>query len=301
MAVPPEGEAALRENVRLQRSVGIETELLSVDDLQQLMPDLDTAGLALAAYEPRSGYADAHATTMSYSRQAERLGARVRTGVEVAEIRAAGGRAAGVTTSTGERIDAGQILLAAGPWSAPLARLCGVELPVRPHRVQVGLFTAAPEFTPRHVFVDTALGVYQRPESPTTLLVGSVETAEADPDIGGPDDYVTAADAERMDLYAERLLGRVPVMQDGQYHSGYASLYDVTPDWMPIVDAVPGTSGLFCVAGSSGHGFKLAPMVAAMAADLVMGARDVEPLFAFDRFGVENASSGGYPDHDILG
>ena len=301
MAVGPEREAALRRNVRLQQRVGIDTQLISVQEVQEMVPGVNTAGIALAAYEPRSGYADAHTTSMSYAESARRLGADIRTGVEVSRLRIESGRIAGVETTSGGRFDADNVVIAAGPWSPGLARLCGLEVPIRPHRVQIGVFEAAPGHTPQHIFVDTCLGMYHRPESGAMMLVGSVETAEADGTIAGPDDYATAADPERMETYVERLLQRIPPMRDGRFRSGYASLYDVTPDWQPIVDAVPGTEGLFCVAGSSGHGFKLAPAIAEMAADLITCAATAEPLFAFARFASAVVASGSYPEHSILG
>jgi len=301
MAAGPEREAALRENVRLQQRVGIDTHLISVQEVQEMVPGVNTAGIALAAFEPRSGYADPHTTCSSYAASARSLGASIRTGVEVSRLSIESGRMVGVEATSGERFDADSVVIAAGPWSPELARLCGLELPIRAHRVQVGVFEAPADCAPRHIFIDTCLGMYHRPESGAMMLVGSVETAEADGSISGPDDCAETADPERMESYVERLLRRVPPMLDGSFRAGYASLYDVTPDWQPIVDAVPGTEGLFCVAGSSGHGFKLAPGIAAMAADLVTRSTPADPLFSFGRFGSAVVAAGSYPEHSILG
>ncbi|HJO02719.1 MAG TPA: FAD-dependent oxidoreductase [Acidobacteriota bacterium] len=301
IAVPPDREAGLRENVMLQQRVGVDTRLLSARELQEMIPGLDTSGIALAAYEERSGYADAHATSMSYAAAARELGATIRTNTEVSELRTEGGRIVGVDTVSDGSFDADVVVLAAGPWSLELLRPCGVELPTRAHRVQVGVFESAPGSAPERVFVDTSLGIYVRPDTDSMMLVGSVDTAEADPDIDGLDTYKTAADTERMDAYIERLVQHVPAMSDGRYHSGYAALYDVSPDWLPIVDAIPGIEGLFCVVGSSGHGFKLAPAIAEMTADLVTGTSVADPLFSFERFGAGVAVTGSYPEQSILG
>ena len=301
MAVGSKREAALRENVRMQQRVGIDTRLMSVQEVREMVPGVNTAGIILAAYEPRSGYADAHTTAMSYAAGARSLGASIRPGVEVDRLIVEHGRMVGVTTTSGEHVAADNVLIAAGPWSPGLARMCGMEVPIRAHRVQIGVFEAAPDHAPRHVFVDTCLGMYHRPESDSMMLVGSVETVEADGTISGPDDYSTAADPARMETYVERLLERIPAMGDGRFHSGYASLYDVTPDWNPIVDSVPGVEGLFCVAGGSGHGFKLAPAIAEMAAGIVIDDAAAEPLFSFSRFATGAVTSGNYPDHSILG
>ena len=66
---------------------------------------------------------------------------------------------------------------------------------------------------------------------------------------------------------------------------------------------MPGVDGLFCCAGSSGHGFKLAPVVGEMMADLVAGGEagnDDFEMFRFARFAEGRLGDGDYP-HKILG
>jgi glycine/D-amino acid oxidase-like deaminating enzyme len=41
----------------------------------------------------------------------------------------------------------------------------------------------------------------------------------------------------------------------------YAALYDVTPDWYPIVGPRAGVAGYADFSGGSGHGFKIAPAI----------------------------------------
>lgn len=53
---------------------------------------------------------------------------------------------------------------------------------------------------------------------------------------------------------------------------GYGALYAVTPDWHPVVGEV-GLEGLYLCAGFSGHGFKLAPSIAATVAAEVVGKK----------------------------
>jgi glycine/D-amino acid oxidase-like deaminating enzyme len=92
-------------------------------------------------------------------------------------------------------------------------------------------------------------------------------------------------------------------MQRSHVSSSYASLYDITPDWHPIMDAVPGVDGLYLCAGSSGHGFKLAPAVGQMMAKLVLEGKqpgDDINLFSFDRFEKEDLVRGRY-EYSILG
>src|SRR5437773_900004 len=72
---------------------------------------------------------------------------------------------------------------------------------------------------------------------------------------------------------------------DARYRRGYAGAFDITPDWMPILDESP-VRGFFIAAGLSGHGFKLAPAVGELMAALI--AQTTPPVspapFAFGRF-----------------
>jgi glycine/D-amino acid oxidase-like deaminating enzyme len=91
-------------------------------------------------------------------------------------------------------------------------------------------------------------------------------------------------------------------MERSHLASSYASLYDVTPDWHHVIDALPGPDGLYLCAGSSGHGFKLAPSVGAMMAQLVLGGKSPEDdinLFAWDRFASDNQVKSQY-EYSIL-
>ena len=52
---------------------------------------------------------------------------------------------------------------------------------------------------------------------------------------------------------------------------GRVGLYDVTPDWHPILGAVDGIAGLFLATGGSGHCFKLGPAIGELVADSILG------------------------------
>jgi glycine/D-amino acid oxidase-like deaminating enzyme len=84
---------------------------------------------------------------------------------------------------------------------------------------------------------------------------------------------------------------------------GYASLYDVSPDWQPILGEVPGIEGLFVAAGFSGHGFKLSPAVGEAMAGLIaeggFDAIDLRP-FRLSRF-AEGALIHSAYTHGIVG
>src|SRR4026209_1875472 len=112
----PEHEDKLRGNVANQQKIGINTSVITVDEVRKLFPDLVTEHFDYAAYEPDSGYADATLTTNSFLESAKRNGAALIQNCEVTAIRTAGGRVTGVSTTKGD-FDAPVVINSAGAWA----------------------------------------------------------------------------------------------------------------------------------------------------------------------------------------
>src|SRR5262249_58226221 len=75
---------------------------------------------------------------------------------------------------------------------------------------------------------------------------------------------------EEAEVALERTSRALPGLAEARYARGWAGAFDITPDWMPILDESP-LPGFFVAAGMSGHGFKLAPAVGEVMAALVTG------------------------------
>lgn len=273
--VPAEDAEGLRANVELQRSVGIDTELLSAEEVAEVLPGVASADLVAAAWEPGAGYADPHRTTTSLADAAKRAGARFLLNTEVTGIRFQGDRVAGVDTSAGA-FDAGAVVNCAGPWGARVAAMAGLEVPVASCRAQVSVFGRPQGHRGDHpVVLDFAHASYFRPETGDLMLVGLIDPSEAD-DVVDPDRYPEHVD-DGFDLsVGQRWMARCPDMEAASPRRGYAGLYAITPDWHPVIDEVPAGSGHFLCTGFSGHGFKLGPAVGLMVAEMVAGE---EPTF----------------------
>ena len=100
MTVSPENAARLRHNVAMLQQVGVNTQVITAQELQALQPACQVGDLVVAAYEPESGYADPRATTTAFMQRAQQQGAMLREGVMVTGLRTAGGRVVGVDTVT---------------------------------------------------------------------------------------------------------------------------------------------------------------------------------------------------------
>jgi glycine/D-amino acid oxidase-like deaminating enzyme len=214
--------------------------------------------------------------------------------VTAIEIASAGGGE--LITDAGERISCGRILLAAGPWTASLAKLVGVDLPLHAERHVVATFRwSGADPCPPHG--DIAGDYYLRPEETEQFLVGPLHEEPA----VDPDRYDEAIRPSEIEGLAERVVRRFPGLEAAVSSGGWASLYDVSPDWQPAIGEI--APGIFVDAGTSGHGFKVAPMLGKHVADLVAGDPVDPGLAEFDPFRFERgrALPAGYRENRILG
>ena len=82
------------------------------------------------------------------------------------------------------------------------------------------------------------------------------------------------------------LTKRLPKLAEIGFDEAWAGMIDVTPDVVPVMDAVPAYPGLYLATGFSGHGFGIGPGAGRVMADLVMGNPAMHDLtrFRFSRF-----------------
>jgi len=283
--------AKLEETVRLQRRFGVRAEILEPRELTRVEPRINDENLGAILYEPDSGYGDPTAVTTGYAEAARRRGVRIEQGVEVVAIRTTGDHVTGVETAAGERVDAPVVVNAAGLWSRAVAQLAGVVLPIVIGRHPVFVVERNAAFGGPHlVYLDLAGGSYARPETGGLTLTGSLTDDETqhpmEPDQLGGDVGLDEAMA-----VLERAARAIPRLVEARYRRGWAGAFDITPDWMPILDESP-VRGFWIATGMSGHGFKLSPAVGEMMAALISGATPpVNPApFAFGRFTTKDPS-----------
>lgn len=279
-----DGPERVRARVERQRAGGLEdVELLSGDEARQrfsyLAPDVTAA-----AFRARDGWLASHEASYGFaagSRAAFFMETTV-TGFEIGS-----GRLAAVLTSRG-RVETPRAVICAGPYSARVAALAGVELPfaaVRRHRAGIKQHPLVPRWAPMTVSLDT--GAHWRPEAGGAYLgwSGAIEEAPAEPRDDVPADWTFPAlaidaVARFSPFWAEvaRTLTHANVTVE-------AGQYELTPDARPIIGPCASVAGLYVNTGYSGHGVMGAPAGGRIVADLMLDrARDEENPFSLARF-----------------
>ena len=263
--------AAAAANVAAHQRIGIRSSLLTPDQIRQIEPRLNPEGVAAAVWEPDSGYADPHGTTMGYAAAARRHGAELRLGVAV---RAIGYDQQGVAyvESDAGRITTRTVVVAAGYRTAELVAPLGLELPLTPIRHAIAIIHRTASFGPRHPIVsDRVLGSYYRPEGSGMTMIGTTAAHEGREDQAIEEE--TAPTLEEEATLFERFCSRFPGQEQAVAQRGYTGVYDCTPDLQPMLGATA-IPGLHLAVGFSGHGFKLSPVVGELMATSILHGAD---------------------------
>ena len=293
---PPQDAEEVSDNAAGLNALDIRVELHTGDDLQRQFPQFVLDEIGIGAYEVEAGYADPAGTTAGMIAGAVAAGAALRSHAAVQGLRLRLGGGAVVLLAGGESLAAERLLIAAGPWTASLASQIGVDLPLTVERHVVATTRLGDPARISFGHGDLVTGYYCRPEGADQYVMGWTHPGEG----VNPDRFDQTIGQEEELALENAVARRYPLMHDAQPRGGWASLYDVSPDWQPVIGEI--ADGVFVDAGTSGHGFKLAPALGRHVADLVLGRPDPR-IAQFDPRRFENGEllSAGYRDARILG
>src|SRR4051812_4453842 len=267
--------AFLKGKIALEKSRGIEAELIGADELRRLEPAIGETA-SVAEWCPGEGKINPLRGTYSVVARAKELGARFRRGTDVCAIEREGNEWK-VTTSRGE-IRCRRIVNAAGPWAAQVAALVGVDIPVRGAPLQMIVTEpTAPTLTRLVAYAGRHLTLKQMISG--AFMIGGGWTA-------GLDENRKLSQALRASIEGNLWIAAraVPALKDLNAVRIWAGM-NVNIDRAPILGEVPGRPGFYnCV---SSNGFTLAPVLSKLTAELITGqstSLPVEP-YSIRRFG----------------
>lgn len=264
---------------------GIPFERLDAAAVRRRFPALQPPDGHIGLYQGDTGFVLPERCTIAHVEQALRSGARIQARERV-ERWAARDDGVKVVTDRGEYA-ARRLVITSGPWLPQVCERLGVRLqverqvqawflPLRPEEFEIGRF---PVFI-HHL--DNRTHFYGLPHHgrPGVKVCqhhnGRIVTAE------NVDRTPTRADEEAVRHYMQQYLPGA----NGPVVSMKICLYTNTPDHHFIIDRHPHHPEVVIAGGFSGHGFKFAPVIGEMAADLAMN-RDsplLHPIFRLSRF-----------------
>jgi sarcosine oxidase subunit beta len=260
----------LERSVKIQRQLGVlDARVLTPREVASLAPAMRVDDIVAALWGPHDGYIDGHQYCEGMAELVRGGGGRIMPGVKVESgvTRPDGIR---LTTDHGQ-IDADVVVNAAGPWGAVVGHALGAPIPVIPQRhqaVTVLLQRALGYIMPCVVDYSPGSGrpgLYFRHEAADKLVAG-LHSEELVVDAADPDEFQHTADWEFLERIAEEFADRLPAIADARFVSGWAGLYPVTPDRLPIVGASQ-AGRVVTACGAGGSGIQLSPILGALAAE----------------------------------
>ena len=249
-------------NVALQNSHGIKSELLTVEQIATRVPLLNLDGIIGGSYYGGDGIADPSGVVNGYIAAAREHGAHAFNGVEVTSIDVQDGAVTAVHTNSGS-IQTNTAVNAAGPWSAPIAAMAGIDLPVHPERQQILVTTPMPTIPSDFPFIiDFAQRLYFHREGAGLLTGMSV--------VGEPPTFEQNVKPDWTMQHMDKAMERLPIMETAGRLTEWAGLYEVTPDAHPIIGPIAALHGFYAVTGFSGHGFMHGPIAGLLISEQIL-------------------------------
>jgi sarcosine oxidase subunit beta len=250
----PEQVEGFQEQLRMWHRLGLEeARWVTPQEARELSPIIAIDDVLGGTFCPSDGIASPSDVTFGYAAAARRLGGRIKEGVEVAGIEVEAGRVSAVRTSQ-ERVATAAVFNCAGPWAAQVGHMVNVDVPVLPYRRHIFVtdtFPAVPRDNP--MTVDFTTSFYFHPEG-DGVLFGMRDPNE-------PPSYSLEVEGSFVEKIGQVAAVRAPSLLTAGVKTGWAGLYETTPDNQPILGPVDTVEGFWCACGFSGHGFQQAPGV----------------------------------------
>jgi sarcosine oxidase, subunit beta len=251
-------------NVELQNRLGVQTRLLSGDDVRERLPLMKFEDAIAGTFHHKDGIVDPNSVVAGYISAAQKMGVKALTRAEVTRIRVRQDEVEAVETTQGV-IQTRQVLDAAGPWAGLIAQMAGVQIPILPLRRQMFTTNTLKEIPADFPFViDFGQSLYFHPEG-EGLLIGMSNQQE----MPGFDQNV---DEEFEFVNLEAAIERMPLLEHASRASHWAGLYEVTPDAHPIFGGCS-VKGFTVCGGFSGHGFMHGPVAGKLMSEYIVDGK----------------------------
>ncbi|MFZ3340107.1 MAG: FAD-dependent oxidoreductase [Terriglobales bacterium] len=283
--------AYLRANYEKQVAMGLKNvRLIAGDEIRGMFPQMRGDDIVGGSFCSTDGFVDPYSAMIGFMTWASDHGATLWKNATVLSIARQRGHSDGggpananfeIGTTRGT-ISTPTVVNCAGAWSAEVANMVGIKLPVEPLRrmlVPTEPFDQFPHTAP--MIIDMSNGFHFRPESRGFLLAWN------DPD--ETPGYKTDFEPSFIEKILTRAADRVPVFENVAVNPkrAWAGLYEMTPDHHPILGESSDVPGFFFANGFSGHGVMHAPATGKILSDLILsGKTDLidASLLNFSRF-----------------
>jgi len=286
------------------RTIGVDVEFLTPDQVQDIWPLATTDGLIGAIRHPHDGYVQPADLTQAFAIGARAKGAEIYRQTTVLAIEQKANDEWIVTTDKGQ-ITCEHVVSATGNFARQTGAMVGLDIPVIPVEHQYIVTEPHPDIVARHERGDPELGVlresdgswYMREEA-GGLLLGPYEVGAPACYVDGPDaesEYeLFQEDVDRLIPHIESAIHRVPIFEELGLKKVYNGAIAYTPDGSPIIGPAWDRRNFWL---NEGHSFGI---TAAGGAGWQLAEWIVEGEPSIDMLGVDPRRYGDYASKAFL-
>jgi sarcosine oxidase subunit beta len=258
-------EKILKDLLVIQKKLGLNIDWYDHQAYRQIVPDLNPDGLIGGTFSPDDGNASPLLAAHAFYTHAKEYGAEFHFREAVTGVISSGGKVKGIQTDQGE-YGADVIINAAGAMAAPVARLAGIDVPVRPDSHEAAITEAVAHFLdPMVVDIRSAPGSsnYYYYQHYTGQIVFCITPS---PQIWGINLEETSS---FLPMVAARMIEIMPRLKNIRVRRTWRGVYPMTPDGNPIVGWAKELEGYLLAVGMCGQGFMLGPGLGEMLCNVV--------------------------------
>jgi D-hydroxyproline dehydrogenase subunit beta len=285
------------------QAAGVRCSLLSADEVRSEEPSL-RGPLLGASWFPDDLQCAPRAIARGVAREAEGLGAVVRTGLEVTRIVLNGSkerepeppgregvrhvaadmspfrdgppRVEGVATPEGP-LFAAVVVLACGAWSAAVAATAGLDLPVEPRKGQLVRLEHRPDFLRHKVIDGSYMAAVESEDAGLRVSTVMESTLDGHVLVGSSRErrgFDLSVDPAVTNLLLTAAVRLAPGIADLATDAAWAGLRPWLPGGLPAIGPTNAAEGLFIATGHEGAGVAHGPITGRLIAQTICG----EPL-----------------------
>ena len=228
------------------RYLGMETEMITLDEAVELNPLIDRKHFIGALWRADGGHCDPSGTTHAYVKAARKLGASVERFTRVLELKQRADGSWDVVTDKGT-VHAEHVVNCAGLWAREVGQLAGIELPVLAMEHHYLLTEDIPELKGRAKEIvnttDYSGEIYLRQERGGTLIGTYEPHGKVWSPVRTPDDFsmqLLPDEFERLAPYFEVGFSHFPALGRVGIRKAVNGPFTFAPDGNPLVGPVRG-------------------------------------------------------------
>jgi 4-methylaminobutanoate oxidase (formaldehyde-forming) len=275
----------LKRSASMAKVFGLEVNVLSVAEIAERYPLIQTDDLFGGIHIPSDGYANAVDITQALARGAKSRGVRIATHTKVEEILHEGGQITGVRTDRGE-IQAKYVVICGGMWSRDLASTVGVNLPLHACEHYYVLFESVEGLHPDlPVLRDYDACTYYKYDA-GKLLLGAFEPSAKPWGVGGiSEDFCfdeIAGDFDHFEPVLHDAMKRFPALERAGIQKFFCGPESFTPDVRYHLGEAPELKNCFVAAGLNSIGLQSAGGVGKVTAEWIRDGRPPVDLWEVD-------------------